>query len=203
VGLERRHTDQRVDRGDRRVRAGSELHPAAEEISEPVHGGGAVGAEALFVQAPGEAPPGVERRLHADRETEHRRPFDHVEARHLEMLDAVAAGPEVTPLPGVERLIDALPCPHHLLDGGVADRVDPHLQAREMTVVEVLRELVVAEVAPRVRAPVHEPAAPSSWTDYVKGWVRQQELPGEFAILTQRSSAEGTVGNHRMEIINL
>ncbi len=51
--------------------------------------------------------------------------------------------------------------------------------------------------------PVHEPAMPPSWNAYVKDWVRQHGLPGEFAILTHRSPAEDPAGDHRMEIINL
>jgi pyruvate kinase len=47
------------------------------------------------------------------------------------------------------------------------------------------------------------PESPKSWNTYVKNWVRQQELPGEFAILTQRPSANDPESNHRMEIINL
>jgi pyruvate kinase len=47
--------------------------------------------------------------------------------------------------------------------------------------------------------PVFEPAPPASWTAYVKEWVGRHELPGEFAISTQRY----TGGNHRMEVINL
>jgi pyruvate kinase len=51
--------------------------------------------------------------------------------------------------------------------------------------------------------PVHlvEPAA--SWNSYVKDWVRGHALPGAFAILTQRPSANDPESNHRMEIINL
>jgi pyruvate kinase len=51
--------------------------------------------------------------------------------------------------------------------------------------------------------PVHEPAAPASWTEYVRGWLRRHDLPGEFAILTQHFPGEDPAGNHRMEIINL
>jgi len=51
--------------------------------------------------------------------------------------------------------------------------------------------------------PVHQPAPPPSWNSYVKEWVRLHELPGAFAILTQRPSANDPESNHRMEIINL
>ena len=51
--------------------------------------------------------------------------------------------------------------------------------------------------------PVHETAMPPSWNTYVKDWVRDHELSGGFAILTQRSPADDPAGNHRMEIVNL
>ena len=53
VVLERRHPHQRVDRRDRGVRTGAHLHPSADEVSERVHRGRALGAERLFVQATG------------------------------------------------------------------------------------------------------------------------------------------------------
>ena len=51
--------------------------------------------------------------------------------------------------------------------------------------------------------PVHEPVTPASWTEYVKMWLHRQELPGKFAIMTQRVPSDDPAGNHRMEIINL
>jgi len=51
--------------------------------------------------------------------------------------------------------------------------------------------------------PVHEPKPPPSWNAYVKDWVRRHQLPGAFAILTQRPSPNDPESNHRMEIINL
>jgi pyruvate kinase len=51
--------------------------------------------------------------------------------------------------------------------------------------------------------PVHLAEPPASWNGYVKEWVRRHELPGAFAILTQRPSANDPESNHRMEIINL
>jgi len=51
--------------------------------------------------------------------------------------------------------------------------------------------------------PVHEPEPPVSWNAYVKDWVQRHNLPGNFAILTQRPSARDPESNHRMEIINL
>jgi pyruvate kinase len=50
---------------------------------------------------------------------------------------------------------------------------------------------------------VHQPDLPASWNAYVKEWVRRHELPGGFAILTQRPTASDPESNHRMEIINL
>ena len=51
--------------------------------------------------------------------------------------------------------------------------------------------------------PVHETKRPPSWNSYVKDWVQRHNLPGNFAILTQRPSEEDPESNHRMEIINL
>jgi len=51
--------------------------------------------------------------------------------------------------------------------------------------------------------PVHQASPPASWNAYVKDWVRRHQLPGAFAILTQRPSAHDPESNHRMEIINL
>jgi len=51
--------------------------------------------------------------------------------------------------------------------------------------------------------PVHLPECPASWKDYIKEWVRQHELSGAFAILTQRPFADVPESNHRMEIIDL
>ncbi len=51
--------------------------------------------------------------------------------------------------------------------------------------------------------PVHETASPSAWNQYVKDRLREYQLTGAFAILTQRVPAEDPKGNHRMEIINL
>ena len=51
--------------------------------------------------------------------------------------------------------------------------------------------------------PVHVTEAPESWSALVKDRVRELGLPGEFAILTQRSPADDPAGDHRMEIIDL
>ena len=51
--------------------------------------------------------------------------------------------------------------------------------------------------------PVHLEQPPASWNGYVKDWVRNHELSGSFAILTERPSATDPESNHRMEVINL
>ena len=51
--------------------------------------------------------------------------------------------------------------------------------------------------------PVHQPEPPASMNRFVKAWVARHDLPGGFAILTQRPSANDPESNHRMEIINL
>ena len=51
--------------------------------------------------------------------------------------------------------------------------------------------------------PVHEPAMPETWNAYVKDWLHEHGLSGNFAILTHRSPADDPSGNLRMEIINL
>jgi pyruvate kinase len=51
--------------------------------------------------------------------------------------------------------------------------------------------------------PVFEARPPRSWNAFVKDWARSHQLPGSFAILTQRPSANDPESNHRMEIINL
>jgi pyruvate kinase len=51
--------------------------------------------------------------------------------------------------------------------------------------------------------PEHLPQPPESWKGYVKDWVRNHELPGSFAILTQHPLAHDPESNHRMEIVNL
>src|SRR5262245_38338510 len=78
VALERCHADERVDRRDRGVRAGPDLHPPADEVSERIHRGRTPGAERLLVQAAGRTPARVERRLDAHAQAEHRGPLDHV-----------------------------------------------------------------------------------------------------------------------------
>jgi pyruvate kinase len=47
--------------------------------------------------------------------------------------------------------------------------------------------------------PVRERKTPASWSKYLRNWVRQHGLVGEFAILTKRPAA----GHHQMEIVEL
>jgi pyruvate kinase len=51
--------------------------------------------------------------------------------------------------------------------------------------------------------PVHEPNDPDTWNDYVRNWVRQQNLSGEFVMLTAGPSLKHPEGNHRVELIEL
>lgn len=48
--------------------------------------------------------------------------------------------------------------------------------------------------------PVHLPTPPPSWNAYVRDWLRTHDLPGDFAVLTQRTEEEG---NHRVDFIDL
>jgi pyruvate kinase len=52
-------------------------------------------------------------------------------------------------------------------------------------------------------APVHEPELPRSLNDFARDWVGRNNLPGEFAVLTQQPAANDPDSNHRMEIIDL
>ena len=71
------------------------------------------------------------------------------------VFDPVASGPDVSPLPRVERDIDAFPGPEDLLDRAIADRMNTHLKARVVAGVEELRERVVLE-GPGVQRPLAE-----------------------------------------------
>jgi pyruvate kinase len=51
--------------------------------------------------------------------------------------------------------------------------------------------------------PVHEPEHPERWTGYIRNWVRNHELAGKLAILTEGPSSKHPETNHRMEIIEL
>jgi pyruvate kinase len=51
--------------------------------------------------------------------------------------------------------------------------------------------------------PVHEPEHPEHWTEYIRQWVRDHDVAGKLAILTEGPSAKHPDTNHRMEIIEL
>jgi hypothetical protein len=51
--------------------------------------------------------------------------------------------------------------------------------------------------------PLVDPNTPASWNVFIKDWVKQQQLPGDFAIFTQRASGKDLDNNQRMEIIDL
>ena len=100
----------------------------------------------------------------------------------------------------------------YLKPAAVFARTDSGVSARRLAAFR-LPVLVVA-ISPSAKTcqdlmfscgvvPAHEQKLPSSWNAYVKDWVRRHELPGAFAILTQRPSANDPESNHRMEIINL
>jgi pyruvate kinase len=76
----------------------------------------------------------------------------------------------------------------------------------------------IAAVSPNVRtfqnllfsygvAPVHESRPPPFWNSYVKDWVRRHQLPGDFAILTQRPSTndpeQSSNGDHQLVKIGI
>ena len=48
--------------------------------------------------------------------------------------------------------------------------------------------------------PVHLPALPAPWHEWVRSWLRANDLVGDFAVLTQRTDDEG---NHRVDFIDL
>jgi pyruvate kinase len=52
-------------------------------------------------------------------------------------------------------------------------------------------------------APAYEARPVPSWDGLVKEWVRDHNLPGDFAILTQQPTENAPGSNHRMEIIDL
>jgi len=51
--------------------------------------------------------------------------------------------------------------------------------------------------------PVHEPDHPEDWNAYVRDWVRDHEVDGNLAILTEGPSSKNPEANNRMEIIEL
>ena len=51
--------------------------------------------------------------------------------------------------------------------------------------------------------PVFEPEHPERWRDYIGKWVRDHEVAGKIAILTEGPSTKHPETNHRMEIVEL
>ena len=51
--------------------------------------------------------------------------------------------------------------------------------------------------------PVYESCEPEIWNEYVRNWVRQENLPGQFVMLIAGPSPTHTERNHRMELIEL
>lgn len=51
--------------------------------------------------------------------------------------------------------------------------------------------------------PVHEPEHPENWNTYTRKWLKDHELPGQFALLTEGPSSRFPNSNNRLEIIDL
>jgi pyruvate kinase len=51
--------------------------------------------------------------------------------------------------------------------------------------------------------PVHEPEHPGDWNAYAKKWVKDHQLKGSIALLTEGPSSRNPDANHRMELIDL
>ncbi|HMJ65905.1 MAG TPA: pyruvate kinase [Candidatus Binatia bacterium] len=72
----------------------------------------------------------------------------------------------------------------------------------------------IAAVSPNIRTcqnlifsygviPVHESKPPLSRNGHAREWVKHHQLPGQFAILTQRLREKDLEKGHRMDILNL
>lgn len=107
---------------------------------------------------------------------------------------------------GVEASLD------YLKPAAVFARTDSGASARRLAAFRL--PVWVVAISPNAKTcqdllfsggvtPIHLPKAPSSWNAYIKDWVREQKLTGDFAIVTLRPSADDPNSNHRMEIINL
>jgi pyruvate kinase len=51
--------------------------------------------------------------------------------------------------------------------------------------------------------PVYEREYPEQWTGYIRQWLRNHDVAGKLAILTQGPSMKHPEINHRMEIVDL
>lgn len=91
----------------------------------------------------------------------------------------------------------------HSLTGGTARRLAAfHLPVRVVAVSSNKKTCQSLLFSYGV-IPVYEPSVPASWATYVKAWLKDHGLAGNFAIATRRSPSEDPAGHHQMEIINL
>src|SRR5262245_25157402 len=51
--------------------------------------------------------------------------------------------------------------------------------------------------------PVYEPNPPASWRTYVREWLKDHEISGEFALVTHGPSPQEEKASHRMDVIEL
>ncbi|MDQ7787084.1 MAG: pyruvate kinase [Thermodesulfovibrionales bacterium] len=51
--------------------------------------------------------------------------------------------------------------------------------------------------------PVLEQEHPENWKPYVRAWMKQYEIPGDFVVLTEGPSSKHPDANHRMEILDI
>ena len=51
--------------------------------------------------------------------------------------------------------------------------------------------------------PVFEPEHPDGWKEYIGKWVREHDMTGKLAILTEGPSTKHPDRNFRMEIVEL
>jgi pyruvate kinase len=51
--------------------------------------------------------------------------------------------------------------------------------------------------------PVHEPDHPDDWNPYINDWLRNHQVEGNLAVLTEGPSSRHPDANHRMEVIDL
>ncbi|MCG2721076.1 MAG: pyruvate kinase [Thermodesulfovibrionales bacterium] len=51
--------------------------------------------------------------------------------------------------------------------------------------------------------PVLEEEHPENWKPYVRAWLKQYDIPGDFAVLTEGPSSKHPDANHRMEILDI
>lgn len=87
--------------------------------------------------------------------------------------------------------------------GGTARRLASlHLPVRVIAISsneKTLRDLLFSYGT----APVHTPSLLPVWRDFVREYIAQHQLKGDFAILTGRTPPHDPHGDHQMEIINL